>query len=104
MSALTILAIGCFSVGASAGFVGTLLSFMMTGEVNRKRDDRNQIPYFNWPPGKRSGILAEYRRLYPEGRLHIWLFAAFAVTAIGVFAALLCIYLMGPIPSTPAGR
>lgn len=104
MSALTVLAIVCFSVGSSAGILGTLLGFVMTGEVNRKRNDGNQIPYFNVHPWKRMDIFSEYRRVYPGGRLHIYIFAAFAVTALGVFGALLCVYLMGPISPVTVGR
>ena len=104
MNALTVLAIVCFSVGLSAGLLGTLLGFAMTGEVNRKRSSGDQIPYFNFQPWKRMELLSEYRRLFPEGRLHVYIFAAVAVTAIGVFGALLCIYVMGPISATPASR
>jgi hypothetical protein len=107
MTALTVLAIMSFCLGLTGAIVGTLFYFMMVGEVNRKRDDANQIPYFNWPPGKQAGIYIEYRRLYPNGRLQIYIFGAAAVMAVGFGGAFLCLCLMGvlspPPPSRPTG-
>ncbi len=105
MNPLLIVAIFSFGMAATAGFTGSLLIFMMIGEVNRKKDDENQIPYFSWHPGKRSAIFSEYRRLYPEGRLFIYLVVAGAVMFMGLGGAFLCLCLMGfvfpPQPSRP---
>ncbi len=104
MNALTVVAILSFGIGLSSAFMGNLFIFMMIGEVNRKRDDENQTPYFGWRPGKRSGIFGEYRRLYPEGRLLIYVFVASAVMVIGVGSAFLCLCLMGLISPPPPSR
>ena len=104
MTALTVAAIISLSVGLSAAIIGALLTAMMTGEINRKKDDENQIPYFNFPLGKRTGVHSQYRHLYPEGRLHFYIFAASVVMAIGFGGALLCLCLMGVISPPPPSR
>jgi hypothetical protein len=95
------------SIGVSAAIVGGFLIFQMTGEINRKRDHDDQLPYFNLPPFSlsRMDIVAEYRRLYPTGRLHLYILITFLVAAVGICGALACIYLMGPVASSaPTGR
>jgi hypothetical protein len=104
MTALTALAIILFGIGLSGTVFTTLLTFMMTGEINRKRDDANQMPYFNIRPGKRMDMFAEYGRLYPEGRLHIFIAVAFVVAALGLGGAFVCLYLMGMISPPPPSR
>jgi len=94
----------CLCLGTSAAIFGTLLMFMMIGEVNRKKDDAHQIPYLSLNPMRRDGMFSEYRRLYPSGRLHIYIFAAFAVMAIGIGGAFLVLCLMGVISPPPPSR
>lgn len=53
----------------SAGFV----LFAMIGEVNRKLPEQNQISYLFGHSDKYSYIHKEYRRLYPKGRLLLYL-------------------------------
>jgi hypothetical protein len=53
-----------FGAATSASAASTLILFAMVGEINRKRDDHSQIPYFcfSW-----TYVFREYRLLYPKG-------------------------------------
>lgn len=42
----------------------TLFTFAMIGEINRKKENGSQIPYFN---ASAIRILREYKSLYPKG-------------------------------------
>lgn len=71
-----------------------ILSMMMVGEINRKKGDNEQIAYLGYGPTKMFRILAEYRMLYPLGRLHIYtrifllvMYVFFAVAAVLVIMA-----------------
>lgn len=44
----------------------------MIGEVNRKHPDDQQYSYMFFYPGKMQKIMADYRQLYPHGRLNLW--------------------------------
>jgi hypothetical protein len=60
------------SLAVSCGIVSALLAYQQIGEVNRKLHDDEQIPYLFMYPGKMQRINAEYRRLYPDGRVDFW--------------------------------
>jgi len=88
MNLMMLLAVLSLCFVASGAIFATLVGFMMIGEVNRKRDGDNQIPYFSFSPLqtlKRLGLPREYSRLYPNGHLHIYFFIALAVMLIAVF-------------------
>lgn len=60
-------------LGVSAASCLLLSGFLLTqevGEVNRKLPEDRQISYWFWHPEKYKRLKAEYRRLYPRGRLH----------------------------------
>jgi hypothetical protein len=78
-----------FVVSVSLLLCSGFLMFAMIGEVNRKLPDQEQISYLGGHPGKYMTIIREYRRLYPEGRLTMYLwtsvllgFALLAVSAV----------------------
>jgi hypothetical protein len=56
----------------------------MIGEINRKKEDGRLISYFGFTPPKVLRIFAEYRRLYPNGRLHISALAVFAIAMVAL--------------------
>lgn len=76
---LFLLAVSCL---ISAGFV----SYAIIGEINRKLPEEDQIPYFLGQRGKYvsqhekfARVRREYRRLYPGGRMALYLnFLTFA--------------------------
>ena len=91
MSIGLIAAIAFFSLGLSAVFLYILFTTMMTGEINRKRQEEDLASYFGLTPAKTLRIFHEYRRLYPGGKLHIYALAFFGVAVGGV--VFLCVYL-----------
>jgi len=62
-----------FSLFMTGAFLGNMFLFMMIGEVNRKRPDGGQVSYFGHHYFKTKRIFGEYRRLYPEGAIHVFL-------------------------------
>jgi len=42
------------------------------GAVNRRLAEDRQVQYFFFYPGKMQRISAQYRQLYPQGRLELW--------------------------------
>jgi len=105
MNFLTVLAIASVCLGSSAAIIGTLLVFMMVGEINRKRGQGSQVPYITATPWKQIDIIPEYRRLYPEGHLHLWLFALVALMVIAMLGLFASLYLMGRVSAQmPSGQ
>jgi hypothetical protein len=79
---------------ASAGAAATsFLLFAMVGEINRKKDERSQVPYFSfsWPR-----VWREYGLLYPEGRYRRALLVA--TVFAGVFGLIAFYFLFGVLP------
>jgi hypothetical protein len=66
-----------------AGFV----TFAMMGEINRKLPEKDQISYLWGYPAKYRRINAEYRRLYPTGRL-LFYGSVLTYTGFALLAAL----------------
>lgn len=58
-----------------------MFNLMMIGEINRKKAQQEQVSYFGYTPVKAVRIVSEYRRLYPTGRLHVVMLAAFGLGA-----------------------
>ena len=54
-----------FGAASSASVASTLILYAMVGEINRKKDDHSQIPYFyfSW-----TQVWREYRLFYPKGK------------------------------------
>ena len=83
----------CISLLAAATFTSvasTLIMFAMIGEINRKKNDSSQIPYFN---ASAMRILREYRALYPRGAYSRAFFVS--VTLTGVLFILLVYLVFG---------
>ena len=69
-----------FIIGA--GFV----LFAIIGEVNRRLPPEQHISYLLGYPMKYIRVTREYRRLYPDGFLHIW-FRISLVIGLGLLGA-----------------
>jgi hypothetical protein len=61
---------GC--LGASCAAMGSVLVHREIAAVNCKVPDTEQISYLFMYPGKMRKIKADYKRLYPTGKVEIW--------------------------------
>ena len=69
MSQLPATAVILFIVLLGCTYASGMILFAMTGKVNRKLPDEEQINYLLMYPGKVGKVKSQYRRLYPNGRL-----------------------------------
>jgi hypothetical protein len=76
-------------VAISCAVISGFLTYQEIGQVNRKLSDHEQIAYLFMYPGKMQKITAEYKRLFPAGRVDFWrrafqsgFFVFLALTAI----------------------
>ena len=95
MSTRLIVAIVSFCVGMTGVFLGNMFTVMMIGEINRKRQDGNQVSYFGFTFPKMLRIFGEYRSLYPNGNLHMSALAALALMIIGMIGGVVCLWIIG---------
>jgi hypothetical protein len=95
MSARMLVGIILFCVSITGIFLGNMFQLMMIGEVNRKRPDGDQISYFGHHYFKTKRILGEYRKLYPEGAIHVYLLICIAVAFLSLVGVAVCTRVMG---------
>jgi hypothetical protein len=98
MSTRFILGTVSFCIAMTGVFVGNLFLYMMIGEINRKRRDGDLVSYFGFTPPKTLRILDEYRRSYPDGRLHIYTWMAFALAMLGLGSFAVCSRIIPVMP------
>jgi hypothetical protein len=67
---LSVIGIVLFLMAQSCILLSGFVMFAMIGQINRKLPDNQQISYLNGNVIKTVQVFSEYRRLYPEGRLH----------------------------------
>ena len=79
-----VIGIIAFCAALSGTILAKMFVIMMIGEINRKREDGKLISYFGSTPSKTMRIFDEYRRLYPNGKLHIYALAVFALAMIAL--------------------
>ncbi len=84
---VAVLSISIFA-GIICGLLSSLTVIRMIEEINRKRPANDQISYFGSYLSKNLMVFGEYRRLYPQGHLHLRL-----ITLVGSAAA--CVLLGG---------
>jgi hypothetical protein len=84
MSARGIIGIVAFCIAGSAAYLDNMLTMIMIGEINRKRQESDLVSYFGFTPRKVLMIFREYRRLYPDGKLHLYSYLALAAGAFGM--------------------
>jgi hypothetical protein len=68
------------------------------GEINRKRRDGDLVSYFGFTFPKTMRIFDEYRRSYPDGRLHIYTWMAFALAMLGLGSFAVCSRIIPVMP------
>ena len=95
MSPRMIAGIVLFSLFMSGAFLGNMFLFMMIGEVNRKRPDGGQVSYFGHHYFKTKRIFGEYRRLYPEGAIHVYMLISVAVAFASLAGVAACMRIIG---------
>ena len=79
------------ALGISCTVISGFLLTQEIGEVNRKLPEDQQISYWWMYAEKYSKIKKEYRRLYPNGRIHtfgvIFQVVAFALFLLAIIAS-----------------
>ena len=94
MSSKLIVGIIFFCLILSAIVSANMFLIMMIGEINRKREGNHLISYFGFTFSKMLRIFREYRRLYPEGKLHIYSLFSFVAAMIGLLAMGVCLQII----------
>lgn len=84
MSTRVIVLTGLLGVMTTGLIVAIQILFMVIGEINRKRPEGDLVSYFVFTLPKMRRIFTEYRAKYPNGRLHIYIWRAFAAVMIGM--------------------
>ena len=92
MKVWLVIGIIAFGVAMTGVISANIFMTLMIGEINRKREDGKQISYIGFTPGKTLEIFGEYRRLYPNGKLHIYSRGMFAIGVLAFFVVVV-IYL-----------
>ncbi|HEX5081559.1 MAG TPA: hypothetical protein VFY40_05910 [Blastocatellia bacterium] len=95
MGVITIIGIISFCVFMAGMFLANMFLMTMIGEINRKRQEGNLISYFGFAFPKMLRIFSEYRSSYPDGKLHIYSLAAFAIAMIALISVGICIGVIG---------
>jgi len=83
MSAGAIIAIISICAVVTGGFLGTIFSMLTIEEVGRRRQDSSldsSFPFMRWASLQ---TFREYRNSCPNGKLHIYTLASYALAAIG---------------------
>jgi hypothetical protein len=95
MSTRLLVGIAFFSAAMTGIFLGNMFQLMMIGEVNRKNHDDQQISFFWFDLSKIVRIFKEYRRLYPEGKLHLAALGSIALGGAGMAGLAVCLRILG---------
>jgi hypothetical protein len=90
MNARLIIGVGLFFVAITAACASNALVFKMTRAINRVsgRDRFSSYYGFRRPPLR--NILDEYRREYPGGKFHIYLFIAILIGVLALAGVAIC--------------
>jgi hypothetical protein len=95
MSGRVITGIVAFCIAGTGVFVGNMLTMMMIGEINRKRREDDLVSYFGFTPGKARMIVREYRRLYQDGKLHIYSYLIVVAVIAAMMTVAVCARIIG---------
>lgn len=95
MSGRVVVGIVAFCIAGTGVFLGNMLTMIMIGEINRKRGEDNLVSYFGFTPQKSRMIIREYRRLYPDGKLHIYSYLAVVAVIAGMITVAVCTRIIG---------
>jgi len=95
MSSRVVAGIVSFCVALTGLFLANMFLTMMIGEINRKRQDQNQVSYFGFTFPKLLRVLGEYRSSYPNGNMHFYALSAFTLAIIGLISVAVCLRIIG---------
>ena len=95
MSTRALIGVISFAVTMNCMYAANMLGYMMIGEINRRRQDDDQVSYFGFWFQKILRILGEYRELYPDGRLHVYFLSASALGMVGLLVVAVCVGIIG---------
>jgi hypothetical protein len=95
MSVRVITGVVALCLAATGVFVGNMLTMVMIGEINRKKREEEIVSYFGFTPWKAQRIFGEYRRLYPNGKLHIYSYLTYACVVAGMITVAVCVRIIG---------
>jgi hypothetical protein len=95
MNARIVMFLISFAVMVSGLVSANMFIIMMVGEINRKRPEGDLISYFGYTVFKIVRIFEEYRRLYPNGKLHIFALLAFGMAVVGVISGAVFLGIIG---------
>lgn len=95
MSGRVIIGILAFCIAGTGVLLGNMLTMIMIGEINRKMGEGNLVSYFWFTPQKSRMIVREYRRLYPDGKLHIYSYLAIVAVIAGMITVAVCARIIG---------
>jgi len=95
MSGRVIIGIFAFCIAGAGVFLGNMLTTTMIAEINRKRREGDLVSNIGFTPQKSRMIVREYRRLYPDGRLHIYSYLSLAAVIAGMIAVAVCTRIIG---------
>jgi hypothetical protein len=84
-----------FCMALAGLFLANTFLIMMIGEINRRRQDGSLISYFRFTFPKMLRIFREYRSSYPQGKLHIYALAAFALAMASLVSVAVCLRIVG---------
>jgi len=84
MTSRVILGIASLCFSLTGLIVANMFTTMMIGEINRKRADGQLVSYFGFTASKMQRIVADYKALYPQGKMHIFSRLAFALAVVGL--------------------
>jgi hypothetical protein len=72
---------------AICGLISTVITSEMVDQVNAKLPLERQFSSLGWYVSKTVRLFREYKRLFPNGKLHVRFFASVAVA----FSCLICL-------------
>ena len=102
VSPLLVGALVAFLLAMTGIALGNKFWFVMIGEVNRNKTDDHLTSYFGAYPGKGLRMVEEYRKACPNGKAHLYLFAATALMFIGLTATALLVTIYGASHGSPS--
>lgn len=83
MNARIIIGVIVLCLVTSGAVCGSMVMIAMIGEVNRKKPDGDRFSYIGFTFPKVSRVLSAYRSFYPQGRIHLYYFAALGLMFLG---------------------
>ena len=95
MNARVIIGVISLCIVTTGAVLANMYFIMIIGEINRKRQDGNQVSYFGFMFPKMMRILNEYRSLYPQGKLHVYAVVAFGLSIVGLITVGVCLRIIG---------